>query len=133
MIRAAEPELFDDIRQTQIRLFRPVPPDGAGARASQGLVVVPTDSATVDPRASSRARVGRRTPGTAGPQGPQRLLVAGDLIGSSQQIAEQLFASEASREIDEVAFAPATNALILLVVPSGTRRLTIFAASAGGV
>jgi hypothetical protein len=44
-------------------------------------------------------------PRTAAPQGPARLLFAPDLVGTSAQLAEQLWAHAAFREIDEVAFA----------------------------
>jgi alkanesulfonate monooxygenase SsuD/methylene tetrahydromethanopterin reductase-like flavin-dependent oxidoreductase (luciferase family) len=105
VIRAEESEVFDDIQETQIRLYRSTHPDGARARASQGLVVIPTDSATPEQRAKYHAYVDKRTPRTATPQGPQRMLFAADVIGSSQQIAEQLYASKGFRQVDEVAFA----------------------------
>jgi alkanesulfonate monooxygenase SsuD/methylene tetrahydromethanopterin reductase-like flavin-dependent oxidoreductase (luciferase family) len=105
VMRAEESEVFDDIQQAQLRLFRSAHPDGARARASQGLVVIPTDSATADQRTRYQAYVDKRTPRTFSPQGPQRLLFARDLIGTSQQIAEQLYANQGFREVDEVAFA----------------------------
>jgi alkanesulfonate monooxygenase SsuD/methylene tetrahydromethanopterin reductase-like flavin-dependent oxidoreductase (luciferase family) len=105
VIRAEESEDFDDIQQTQIRLFRSVHPLGSQARASQGLVVIPTDSATPTQRAKYEAYVAMRTPRTSTPQGPQRLLFARDVIGTSEQIAEQLYANKGFREVDEVAFA----------------------------
>jgi alkanesulfonate monooxygenase SsuD/methylene tetrahydromethanopterin reductase-like flavin-dependent oxidoreductase (luciferase family) len=105
VIKAEESEVFDDIQQTQLRLFRSLHPQGARARASQGLVVIPTDSATADQRSRYQAYVERRTPRTFEPQGPQRLLFARDVIGSSEQIAEELYANKGFREIDEVAFA----------------------------
>lgn len=46
-----------------------------------------------------------RTPRTAEPQGPARLLFAPDLAGTSAEIAERLHAHAAFREVDEVAFA----------------------------
>lgn len=42
---------------------------------------------------------------TAAPQGPARLLFAPDLVGTSEEIAEQLRAHPAYQEVDEVAFA----------------------------
>jgi alkanesulfonate monooxygenase SsuD/methylene tetrahydromethanopterin reductase-like flavin-dependent oxidoreductase (luciferase family) len=44
-------------------------------------------------------------PRTATPQGPARMMFAPDLVGTSDRIAEQLYAHVAFREIDEVAFA----------------------------
>jgi alkanesulfonate monooxygenase SsuD/methylene tetrahydromethanopterin reductase-like flavin-dependent oxidoreductase (luciferase family) len=96
---------FAAIQLGLIRAFREAHPDGAAARVSQGLVVIPTDSATADQRARYAAYVEERTPRTSAPQGPGRLLFARDLIGSSAEIAEQLYAHAAFRESREVAFA----------------------------
>jgi alkanesulfonate monooxygenase SsuD/methylene tetrahydromethanopterin reductase-like flavin-dependent oxidoreductase (luciferase family) len=105
VIRAEESEVFEDIQATQLQLFRSVHPHGAAARASQGLVVIPTDSASADQRAKYAAYVEARTPRTATPQGPGRMLFARDVIGTSEQIAEQLYANAGFREVDEVVFA----------------------------
>ncbi|MFC5911051.1 LLM class flavin-dependent oxidoreductase [Streptacidiphilus monticola] len=96
---------FAALQLAQIRAFRAAHPAGDRARVSQGLVVIPTDSATPEQRAKYQAYVDERTPRTKAPQGPGRLLFAPDLIGSSAEIAEQLYAHAAFREIDEVAFA----------------------------
>jgi alkanesulfonate monooxygenase SsuD/methylene tetrahydromethanopterin reductase-like flavin-dependent oxidoreductase (luciferase family) len=96
---------FAQIQLGHIRAFRSAHPDGEAARVSQGLVVIPTDSATADQRARYAAYVASRLPRTASPQGPARLLFAPDLIGTSEQIAEQLYAHAGFREVDEVAFA----------------------------
>ena len=72
---------------------------------SQGLVVIPTDSATSEQRAKYAAYVESRLPRTREPQGPARMMFSPDLIGTSAEIAEQLHAHAAYREIDEVAFA----------------------------
>ena len=80
-------------------------PAGDAARVSQGLVVIPTDTATAEQRAKYEAYVAARTPRTATPQGPARLLFARDIVGTSDEIAEQLYAHAAFREVDEVAFA----------------------------
>ena len=105
VIRAEESEVFEDIQEAQLELFRSVHPDPAAARASQGLVVIPTDSATAEQRARYQAYVEARTPRTAHPQGPQRMLFARDLIGTSDQVAEQLNAHKGFRQVDEVVFA----------------------------
>ncbi len=104
----AEPEGptdFGEIQREQIAAFRSAHPAGAAARVSQGLVVIPTDGASADQRARYEAYVAARTPRTAGPQGPRRMLFARDLVGSSEQIAEVLHAHAGFREVDEVAFA----------------------------
>jgi len=105
VIRAEESEVFEDIQEAQLELFRSVHPDPASARASQGLVVIPTDSATPEQRARYGAYVEARTPRTAHPQGPQRMLFARDLIGTSDQVAEQISAHKGFRQVDEVVFA----------------------------
>jgi alkanesulfonate monooxygenase SsuD/methylene tetrahydromethanopterin reductase-like flavin-dependent oxidoreductase (luciferase family) len=96
---------FAEIQLGHIREFRAHHPDGDRARVSQGLVVIPTDSATPEQRDKYTAYAQSRLPRTATPQGPGRLLFAPDLVGTSEQIAEQLHAHAAFREIDEVAFA----------------------------
>ncbi|MEV0980191.1 LLM class flavin-dependent oxidoreductase [Streptomyces sp. NPDC049915] len=96
---------FARIQRDLIRAFRDSHPDGAAARVSQGLVVVPTDSATPGQRARYEAYAAARLPRTASPQGPGRLLFAPDLVGTSEEIAARLHADPAFREVDEVAFA----------------------------
>ncbi|MES4891144.1 LLM class flavin-dependent oxidoreductase [Streptomyces sp. NPDC096012] len=96
---------FAEIQLSHIREFRAHHPDGEAARVSQGLVVIPTDSATPEQRAKYADYAARRLPRTAAPQGPARLLFAPDLVGTSQELAERLHAHAAFREVDEVAFA----------------------------
>ena len=103
--RAEETEDFAQNQLAQIRAFRAHHPDGEKARVSQGLVVIPTDSASAEQRAKYEAYVAGRTPRTATPQGPARMMFAKDVIGTSAEIAEQLYAHAAFQEIDEVAFA----------------------------
>ena len=105
VVRAEESEDFAEIQLSHIRKFRAHHPDGDQARVSQGLVVIPTDSATAEQRAKYTDYVAKRTPRTTQPQGPARMLFARDLVGTSEQIAEQLYAHVAFREIHEVAFA----------------------------
>ncbi|MER6420929.1 LLM class flavin-dependent oxidoreductase [Streptomyces sp. NPDC001137] len=96
---------FAEIQLSHIRAFRAHHPDGDEARVSQGLVVIPTDSASPEQRAKYEEFVVKRTPRTTSPQGPARLLFAPDIVGSSEEIAERLHAHAAFREVDEVAFA----------------------------
>ncbi|MFE5919448.1 LLM class flavin-dependent oxidoreductase [Streptomyces sp. NPDC056468] len=96
---------FAEIQLSHIRAFRSHHPDGDNARVSQGLVVIPTDSATPKQRARYEEYVAQRTPRTASPQGPARLLFAPDIVGTSAEIAERLHAHAAFREVDEAAFA----------------------------
>ncbi|MFC9131586.1 LLM class flavin-dependent oxidoreductase [Streptomyces sp. NPDC057099] len=99
------PHDFAEIQLSHIRAFRAAHPDGEAARVSQGLVVIPTDSATPDQRARYEEYAAKRTPRTTEPQGPARLLFAPDLVGTSAEIAERLHGHAAFREVDEVAFA----------------------------
>jgi alkanesulfonate monooxygenase SsuD/methylene tetrahydromethanopterin reductase-like flavin-dependent oxidoreductase (luciferase family) len=96
---------FAEIQASHVRRFRAAHPAGQAARVSQGLVVIPTDSATADQRARYASYVEARTPRTAAPQGPQRMLFARDLLGTADQIAEQLYAHAGFREVREVVFA----------------------------
>jgi alkanesulfonate monooxygenase SsuD/methylene tetrahydromethanopterin reductase-like flavin-dependent oxidoreductase (luciferase family) len=105
VVKAEEAEDFAEIQLSHIRTFRAHSPAGRNARVSQGLVVLPTDSASAEQRAKYEAYVAKRTPRTAAPQGPARMLFAADLVGTSEQIAERLYAHAAFREVDEVAFA----------------------------
>ncbi|MFG2792057.1 LLM class flavin-dependent oxidoreductase [Streptomyces sp. NPDC048419] len=96
---------FAQIQLSHIRAFRAHHPDGEAARVSQGLVVIPTDSASAAQRAKYEEYAAGRMPRTTSPQGPARLLFAPDIVGTSQEIAERLDAHAAFREVDEVAFA----------------------------
>jgi alkanesulfonate monooxygenase SsuD/methylene tetrahydromethanopterin reductase-like flavin-dependent oxidoreductase (luciferase family) len=67
--------------------------------------VVPTDSASAEQRAKYVSYAEKRTPRTASPQGPARLMFALDLVGTSEEIAERLYANAAFQQVNEVAFA----------------------------
>jgi alkanesulfonate monooxygenase SsuD/methylene tetrahydromethanopterin reductase-like flavin-dependent oxidoreductase (luciferase family) len=99
------PDPFAAVQLSHIQAFRAAHPAGEGARVSQGLVVIPTDSASPAQRAKYEAYVAARTPRTAAPVGPERLLFARDIIGTSAEIAEALYAHAAFRAVTEVAFA----------------------------
>jgi alkanesulfonate monooxygenase SsuD/methylene tetrahydromethanopterin reductase-like flavin-dependent oxidoreductase (luciferase family) len=105
VVKAEEAEDFAEIQLSHIRTFRANHPGGDQARVCQGLVVIPTDSATPEQRAKYEQYAEKRTPRTATPQGPARMLFARDLVGTSSEIAERLYAHAAFREISEVAFA----------------------------
>jgi alkanesulfonate monooxygenase SsuD/methylene tetrahydromethanopterin reductase-like flavin-dependent oxidoreductase (luciferase family) len=97
--------VFAQIQREQIELFRSVHPLGDAARVSQGLVVIPTDTATADQVARYTAYLEARTPRTAVAHGPRQMLYARDLVGTSEQIAEALYANPAFREVREVVWA----------------------------
>src|SRR4051794_35554281 len=102
VIPAEQSEDFAEIQASQIRTFRAANPTG---RVSQGLVVIPTDSATDEQRTRYAAYVEARTPRTGSPHGPRRMMFAADLLGTSEQIAEALYAHAGFREVQEVVFA----------------------------
>ncbi|GAA4161767.1 LLM class flavin-dependent oxidoreductase [Gryllotalpicola daejeonensis] len=94
---------FAAVQRAQIDAYREE--RGDGARVSQGLVVIPTDSATAAQTEKYRAYVASRAHRVGVPQGPRGMLFAADLVGSSAEIAERLEADAAFQAVDEVAFA----------------------------
>jgi alkanesulfonate monooxygenase SsuD/methylene tetrahydromethanopterin reductase-like flavin-dependent oxidoreductase (luciferase family) len=105
VVKAEQAQDFAEIQRAQIQAFRDAHPAGAAARVSQGLVVIPTDSASASQRARYADYVEARTPRTASPQGPARMMFAPDLLGPAKEIAERLYAHAGFREVTEVAFA----------------------------
>ncbi|MFJ8045836.1 LLM class flavin-dependent oxidoreductase [Kitasatospora sp. NPDC096147] len=105
VVRAEESEDFASIQRSQIDAFRAHHPEGPRARVSQGLVVVPTDSASPAQRAKYGEYARARLPRTATPQGPARMMFAPDLVGTSAEIAERLYAHAGFQAVDEVVFA----------------------------
>lgn len=80
-------------------------PNKAPGRVSQGLVVIPTDSATPEQRAKYAAYRDDRLERTTSPQGPRQLLFSPDLVGESDQLAETLINHAGYQRAGEVAFA----------------------------
>jgi alkanesulfonate monooxygenase SsuD/methylene tetrahydromethanopterin reductase-like flavin-dependent oxidoreductase (luciferase family) len=105
VVKAEDGEDFAGIQRSHVRTFRAAHPDADGARVSQGLVVIPTDTASAEQRAKYEEYAARRLPRTTSPQGPARMLFSPDLVGTSQEIARRLYAHAGFREVDEVAFA----------------------------
>ncbi|SFN88123.1 Flavin-dependent oxidoreductase, luciferase family (includes alkanesulfonate monooxygenase SsuD and methylene tetrahydromethanopterin reductase) [Pseudonocardia ammonioxydans] len=101
-VRPGEEPDFAAIQARQIRAYRAVHPRG---RVSQGLVVVPTDSATPAQKERYAAYAAARDVRVGVPQGPAGLLFAQDLVGSSAEIAERLHAHAGFREVREAVFA----------------------------
>jgi alkanesulfonate monooxygenase SsuD/methylene tetrahydromethanopterin reductase-like flavin-dependent oxidoreductase (luciferase family) len=102
VIKAESSEDFAVEQAAQVQAFKAANPAG---RVSQGLVVIPADSASAAQREKYSAYVEARTPRTRAPQGPARMMFAADLLGTSEQIAEQLYAHAGFREVSEVVFA----------------------------
>jgi alkanesulfonate monooxygenase SsuD/methylene tetrahydromethanopterin reductase-like flavin-dependent oxidoreductase (luciferase family) len=103
VVKAEDSTDFAEIQAGHIRAFREAAPESA--RVAQGLVVIPTDSATAGQRARYAAYVETREARIGIPQGPGKLLFAQDLLGTSEQIAEALYAHAGFREVREVVFA----------------------------
>jgi hypothetical protein len=96
---------FATIQGEQIDAFRAHHPEPERARVSQGLVVIPTDSATDDQVRRYREYAASRFERTKTPQGPRRMLFSPDYVGTSDELADQLFAHAGFQRADEVAFA----------------------------
>jgi alkanesulfonate monooxygenase SsuD/methylene tetrahydromethanopterin reductase-like flavin-dependent oxidoreductase (luciferase family) len=105
VVKAEDSVDFAEIQAGHIRAFRAASPAGDDARVSQGLVVIPTDSATAEQRAKYATYVESRSARIGIPQGPAKLLFAQDLLGTSEEIAEALYAHAGFREVREVVFA----------------------------
>jgi alkanesulfonate monooxygenase SsuD/methylene tetrahydromethanopterin reductase-like flavin-dependent oxidoreductase (luciferase family) len=105
VVRAEEADDFASIQRSHIRAFRAAHKAGPAARVSQGLVVIPTDSASAAQQAKYAAYVAARTPRTEAPVGPARMLFARDILGRSEEIATALYQHAGFREVTEVAFA----------------------------
>lgn len=96
---------FATIQGEQIDAFRAHHPRPEQARVSQGLVVIPTDSATDDQVRRYRDYAASRIERTKTPQGPRGMLFSPDYVGTSDELADQLFAHAGFQRADEVAFA----------------------------
>lgn len=96
---------FATIQAEQIDAFRAHHPDPAAARVSQGLVVIPTDSANRGQIDKYRAYAAARLERTSTTHGPRGMMFSPDLVGTSDELAETLYAHPGFQRVDEVAFA----------------------------
>jgi alkanesulfonate monooxygenase SsuD/methylene tetrahydromethanopterin reductase-like flavin-dependent oxidoreductase (luciferase family) len=96
---------FATIQGEQIEAFRAHRPDPETARVSQGLVVIPTDSATDEQVRRYREYAASRFERTKAPQGPRGMLFSPDYVGTSDELADQLYDHAGFQRADEVAFA----------------------------
>jgi alkanesulfonate monooxygenase SsuD/methylene tetrahydromethanopterin reductase-like flavin-dependent oxidoreductase (luciferase family) len=104
-IEGTESRDFATIQAEHIDAFRAQHPAPARARVSQGLVVIPTDSATDDQVRRYRDYAASRFERTTTPQGARGMLFSPDYVGCSDELADQLFDHAGFRRADEVAFA----------------------------
>ncbi|QIK47726.1 LLM class flavin-dependent oxidoreductase [Gordonia hongkongensis] len=96
---------FATIQAEHIDAYRASHVDPDRARVSQGLVVIPTDSATPDQVRKYRAYAESRSERTRTPQGPRGLLFSPDYVGPSAELAETLYEHAGFQRATEVAFA----------------------------
>ncbi|MCG7203402.1 LLM class flavin-dependent oxidoreductase [Streptomyces arenae] len=95
----------DDFTTAQLGLlteYRRALPAGRATRVALGRVIVPLDSADARTRARYRAYAASRHERTLGPQGPRRTLFAPDVVGTAEQILEQLAADPVLAEVSEL-------------------------------
>jgi len=104
-IEGTESRDFATIQGEQIDAFRAAHAQPEKARVSQGLVVIPTDSATDDQIRRYRDYAASRFERTKTPQGARGMLFSPDYVGPSDELADQLFAHAGFQRANEVAFA----------------------------
>jgi alkanesulfonate monooxygenase SsuD/methylene tetrahydromethanopterin reductase-like flavin-dependent oxidoreductase (luciferase family) len=104
-IEGTESRDFATIQGQQIDAYREHHPNPEKARVSQGLVVIPTDSATPDQARRYREYAAGRFERTKSPQGPRGMLFSPDYVGTSDELADQLFEHAGFQRADEIAFA----------------------------
>ena len=104
-IDGSESRDFATIQAEQIDAFRAHHTHPERARVSQGLVVIPTDSATDDQIRRYRDYAAGRFQRTKTPQGPRGMLFSPDYVGTSDELADALHGHAGFARADEVAFA----------------------------
>jgi alkanesulfonate monooxygenase SsuD/methylene tetrahydromethanopterin reductase-like flavin-dependent oxidoreductase (luciferase family) len=96
---------FATIQAEHIDSFRNHHPNPESARVSQGLVVIPTDSASPEQIGRYRAYAAERFERTLQPQGPRGMVISPDYVGTSDELADVLHAHSGFQRVDEVVFA----------------------------
>jgi alkanesulfonate monooxygenase SsuD/methylene tetrahydromethanopterin reductase-like flavin-dependent oxidoreductase (luciferase family) len=104
-IEGTESRDFATIQAEHIDRFRSKHPNLESARVSQGLVVIPTDSASPEQIARYRAYAANRFERTVQPQGPRGMIIAPDYVGTSDELTDVLRAHSGFQRVDEVVFA----------------------------
>jgi alkanesulfonate monooxygenase SsuD/methylene tetrahydromethanopterin reductase-like flavin-dependent oxidoreductase (luciferase family) len=104
-IEGTESRDFATIQGEHIDAFRAHHPHPDAARVCHGLVVMPTDSASSAQIEKYRAYAASRFERTKTPQGPRGMLFSPDYVGTSDELAETLYAHAGFQRADEVAFA----------------------------
>ena len=96
---------FETIQAEHIDRFRANHPYPESARVAQGLVVIPTDSASPEQIDRYRAYAENRVERTLQPQGPRGMVISPDYVGTSDELADKLYAHSGFQRVDEVMFA----------------------------
>ena len=96
---------FATIQAEHIDMFRSNHPHPESARVSQGLVVIPTDSASPEQIKRYRAYAADRFERTLQTHGPRGMVFSPDYVGTSDELADVLHAHTGFQRVDEVAFA----------------------------
>ena len=96
---------FATIQAEHIDAFRAHHPSAETARVSQGLVVIPTDSASPEQIDNYRAYAKSRFQRTMKPHGPRGMVISPDYVGTSDELADALYAHPGFQRVEEVAFA----------------------------
>jgi alkanesulfonate monooxygenase SsuD/methylene tetrahydromethanopterin reductase-like flavin-dependent oxidoreductase (luciferase family) len=93
---------FGTAQAAEIRAYRAKFSGPAQPRAVAGRVILPLDSADAATRRKYRDYQASRHERTLKPQGPRRILIAPDLVGTAAEIAESLRADPALAEVSEL-------------------------------
>jgi alkanesulfonate monooxygenase SsuD/methylene tetrahydromethanopterin reductase-like flavin-dependent oxidoreductase (luciferase family) len=104
-IEGTESRDFATIQAEHIDAFRAHHPHPDTARVCHGLVVIPTDSATEAQVDKYRAYAASRFERTKTQQGLRGMLFSPDYVGTSDELADALYAHAGFQRADEVAFA----------------------------
>jgi alkanesulfonate monooxygenase SsuD/methylene tetrahydromethanopterin reductase-like flavin-dependent oxidoreductase (luciferase family) len=92
---------YGTAQRNQLAAYRAALPDGRRPRVAWGRCLVPTDSADRVSRERYAAWRDSRLERQTAPQGPRRTLFSADLVGTSEQIVEQLVHDATLAEVDE--------------------------------
>jgi alkanesulfonate monooxygenase SsuD/methylene tetrahydromethanopterin reductase-like flavin-dependent oxidoreductase (luciferase family) len=96
---------FATIQAEHIDRFRSNHPHPESARVSQGLVLIPTDSASPEQIKRYRAYAANRFERTLQTQGPRSMIISPDYVGTSDELTDVLRAHSGFQRVDEVVFA----------------------------
>ncbi len=104
-IDGTESRDFATIQAEHIDAFITHHPCPESARAAQGLVVLPTDSASREQIERYRSYAQDRLERPLQPQGPRGMVASPDYVGTSEEIADGLHAHCGFQRVDEAVFA----------------------------